>query len=234
VSLGGQVPAFDGFGVNSGDLPVSPDPKCLSVLVLDVSGSMAGRPMEQLQLGLKAYIDEVSNDELARRRLEIAIVTFGTEVRVQQEFAAVDRVATPALVAQGATPMGQALSLAMDLLEQRRLALVSAGVPRYKPWLFLITDGAPTDEGSSIWQQAVQRIQEQESREALLCFAVGVEGADMVKLGKVGMSRPPVRLAGLQFKELFRWLASSQRMVSHSAPSEKLRLPALTWADISS
>jgi uncharacterized protein YegL len=56
----------------------NPDPRCPCILLLDVSSSMAGASIDALNQGLKAFQREVSQDAIAARRVEVAIVTFRT------------------------------------------------------------------------------------------------------------------------------------------------------------
>src|SRR4051812_7955360 len=86
----------------------NPEPRCASILLLDVSGSMSGAPLQQLQEGLMVYKDELFADTLARKRVEIAIVTFGGAVQVPQSFTTAEFFNPPTLVATGDTPMGAA------------------------------------------------------------------------------------------------------------------------------
>src|SRR5438874_1308663 len=82
----------------------NPEPRCPCVLLLDTSGSMTGNPVRALNEGLAAFREELLQDALARRRVEIAIVTFGGEVKVLQEFVTVDNYTPPTLQAIGLTP----------------------------------------------------------------------------------------------------------------------------------
>ena len=92
--------------------------------------------------------------------------------------------------------MGEAIVYALDLMEQRKETYKNNGVQYYRPWVFLITDGAPTDS----WQNAARRIREMEAQRRMLFFAVGVAGADMNKLRQIALpERPPVMLNGLDF-----------------------------------
>jgi uncharacterized protein YegL len=226
-----QTPAF-GFGIEKSDLPENTDPRCPTVLVLDVSGSMTGTPISELQSGIVQYVDELAADPLAKRRVEVAIVTFGGTVQVAQPFAAADKIATPTLVATGNTPMGQALTTALDLLRDRKAELARQAIPQFRAWVFLITDGGPTDDNLPQWADAVQRLREGEQKKSFLFFAVGVQGANFEKLKELAGERAPVALNGLQFRSLFQWLSASQKAVSASKPGDKVSLPPVNWGSI--
>jgi hypothetical protein len=64
----------------------NPEPRCPCVLLLDISGSMQGAPIAQLNAGLTVYHDELAADSLAAKRVEVAIVTFGGQVQTACEF----------------------------------------------------------------------------------------------------------------------------------------------------
>ncbi len=120
----------------------NPEPRCPCVLLLDTSKSMTGKPIQALNDGLLAFHDDLVKDPLARRRVEVAVVTFGGAPRVVQNFVTVDDFPTPILSAGGATPMGGGIHQALDLLEARKAQYQAHGVSYYRPWVFLITDGA--------------------------------------------------------------------------------------------
>ena len=210
------------------EFAVNPEPRCACVLLLDTSGSMQGAAIAALNEGLRAFAADVASDPLARQRVEVAVVTFGGAVQVVNEFATVANFTPPSLNADGGTPMGHAIEVALDRLEARKEGYRANGVPYYRPWVFLVTDGQPTDE----WKDAAKRIHDAEEANGLAFFAVGVEGADMATLGKIAV-RTPLRLQGLAFTELFLWLSRSQRQVSSSRPGDHLALPPVQgWAAI--
>src|SRR5690348_12655757 len=153
------------------ELAVNPDPVCPCVLLLDTSASMSGTPISALNDGLRVFQQDVQTDDLARRRVEVAIVTFGNGgVQVVRQFQKVSQFEAPALSAGGNTPMGAAIIEAINLLRERKQALKELGGIYYRPWVFLITDGAPTDN----WQAAAERVHNEEQANGLAFFAVGV------------------------------------------------------------
>ena len=198
----------------------NPEPRCPCVLLLDTSTSMEGRPIEELKAGLKQFREELAADAMASKRVELAIVTFGP-VRVAQDFVTADVFMEPKLKADGDTPMGRAIKKALEIIHDRKVQYQAHGIAYYRPWVFMITDGAPTDD----WHTAAEAIRDSERDKGLAFFPVGVDQADMGTLRELSV-RAPIKLRGLKFRELFVWLSNSLSGVSRSQPGDALALPA--------
>jgi uncharacterized protein YegL len=205
----------------------NPEPRCPCLLLLDTSGSMAGRPIEELNAGIRAFYEELQSDSLAVKRVEVALISFGP-VRIISTFSTADFFLDPTLAAEGDTPLGEAITTGIDLIRKRKEEYRSNGISFYRPWIFLITDGSPTDK----WQHAASMVREGENAKAFAFFAIGVQNADMNVLRQISV-REPLRLQGLKFREFFQWLSNSMKSASRSNPGDKILLaPPSGWSEI--
>src|SRR5690242_12080508 len=91
------------FGTN--DFAENPEPRVPCILVLDVSSSMAGEPIRELNEGLLTFKQELSSDSMTAKRAEVAIITFGERVDVVCDFTTAEGYIPPNLQASGKTPM---------------------------------------------------------------------------------------------------------------------------------
>lgn len=223
-----QVPfAEEGEAFEGAEFVDNPEPRCPCVLLLDTSKSMSGKAIQELNAGLKLFKDELSEDELAAKRVEVAIVAFGP-TRVESDFATPEFFDTPELEAEGETPMGAAIEQALALVEERKETYRENGINYYRPWIFLITDGAPTDP----WEEAAKKIQAGEKEGRFAFFPVGVQKANMEVLAKLS-TRKPLHLDGLRFRDLFSWLSRSLHKVSQSQLGSEVSLPSPSgWTSV--
>jgi uncharacterized protein YegL len=227
----------------------NPDPRCPCVLLLDTSGSMEGVPIAALNEGLAAFRKDIKEDELAQRRTEIALVTFGnggvqvlshttgqmqpaTDIHHQgPTFVTAGDFQPPTLVADGYTPMGQAIHVGLNLLRERKEQYRDNGIAYYRPWMFLVSDGLPTDD----WYSSAQRAHAEVHSDGLVFFVVGVPpAADMEVLSQIAApDRPPATLLTLKFSEMFVWLSRSQQRVSRSKIGEQVAMAPITgWGAV--
>jgi uncharacterized protein YegL len=193
------------------------------VLLLDVSSSMQNNnAIEKLNEAVVTFKDQCLKDDALRRGLDIAIVTFASNVNILQEFTPVTDMITPVLEANGQTSMGVALTTAVDMLERRKAQYKEIGIPYHRPWVFMISDGAPNDEYAPVFA----RVNELQQNKKLEIWAVGVPGYEEEILTALTM-RVIALDEGLNFASLFEWLSNSLSTKSRSNPGDAVKYDVL-------
>ena len=199
--------------------------KCLCVLVLDVSGSMRGEPIAELNRGLQDFYNEIKEDETTSQRLEVSIMTFNDNVKTLQEPALVDNFTMPTLTAFGSTAMVDAVNEAIEKVEARKNWYKETGQPYYRPWIILMTDGEPDDD-QDVDGLAKQIKQDTESKKYMF-LPIGVgKDANMSVLSKMQGNIPPMKLQGTKFSSFFKWLSASMGTVVNSTEGQQVNLSA--------
>lgn len=197
----------------------NPDPRVACALLLDTSGSMSENgKIDALNSALQKFKTELANDSVAKRRVEVCVITFNDMATQICDFSTVDKFAPPTLVAGGTTAMGAAVLMGLDVILQRTAMYDSNGLSRYKPWLFLLTDGDPTDDITQATDEAQRRAKE------VVFFGIGIgAGANQQVLKQLSPTRA-ILMDGLKFSDLFLWLTQSLIKVGNSRPGEQLKL----------
>jgi len=206
----------------SGEGAENYEQKCLCVLVLDVSGSMRGKPIDELNNGLKAFYDEISSDETTKQRLEVALVEFNENVKRTLDPALIDNFTMPVLEASGSTAMVDAVNDAIDLVEARKAWYKETNQAYYRPWIILMTDGEP-DSDQDV-DTLAERIKQETAGKHFAFLPIGVEGANMSILQKLQGDIPAMKLQGTKFSDFFRWLSASMSTVVTAEEGQKVDL----------
>jgi len=175
--------------------PRNKDQKCPVVLVLDTSGSMDGQPIEELNKALISLRDEILGDPVLSQRLEVGIVCFDDDARVEKPIDLLSPESSmPTLAPGGTTNVVSGMNLAMEIIEERKAFYKSNQEPYYRPYIVLFTDGAPTNTAEEI-EELDQRIQQLSDNKKFVFIPFGVAGADMQLLAKLAAQSSDQRLA---------------------------------------
>lgn len=220
----------------------NPDPRVSCVVLADVSGSMQGAPIAALERGYASFTHYLNNDVLASKRVEVAVVTFGTVATVLVPMQEARGLQPTRFTASGRTNMAAGVHLALDIIEDRKAAYKAAGLQYYRPWILLLTDGQANSAG---FDEAVARLNATEAARGVTIFAVGAgPHVDWQQLSRLSVQRGPAPLDGLKYEELFEWLSASLSNVSNSTEfartdealagmGQQISLPPLSgWASV--
>jgi len=184
------------------------------ILMADVSGSMAADgKIEALNSAVAEMIAAFAEEDDGRAEIHVSVVTFGGDARLHVESTPASEVRWTPMRAYGRTPLGAALDLVTDLVEDRERLPKRA----YRPTLVLVSDGLPNDE----WRGPLDRLQASASACRAQRFALGI-GADAdhdVLRAFLGDAQERVFDAheAREIRRFFQWVTMSVTSRSRSA-----------------
>lgn len=115
-------------------------------LVLDTSGSMYGEPIEAVKNGVQTLISTLHSDPYALETAFISIITFNTNAQQVTSLTELASFQQPTIDAGGCTALGGALELLAQKIDAEVTKTTAEQKGDWKPLVFLMTDGEPTDD----------------------------------------------------------------------------------------
>jgi uncharacterized protein YegL len=208
------------------DLVSNPTTRLPICLCLDTSRSMKGNPILELKKGIDFFFQAIKDDEIAKYSIEISIIVFGNKVEKILDFKNMDAQEMPKLIAKGGTLMGEGISLALDILEQRKKEYSNKGIDYYQPWIVLMTDGRSGDN----LNDSIRKVTNLANKAKLTLFPIAIGSkADTKSLKELSTLKNNMILKVKNpkyFQDLFMWLSQSVISVSQSTPGDKTGLPS--------
>ncbi|MGQ9474155.1 MAG: vWA domain-containing protein [Candidatus Caldatribacteriaceae bacterium] len=185
-------------------------------LLLDTSGSMMGAPIQAVQEGLALFKREVEKDTFARETVWVSVIVFGREVEnLTQGLIPIEKLEIPTLEAGGYTPLGAALRMLLDSLDRDIKKAVKGGEKGdWKPLVFILTDGKPTDD----WKSPRGELLNRKERKVLNVITVGCgPDIDEKTLREIAVG-PSFKMDSdsASFAAFFRWVSQTVKSVSQS------------------
>lgn len=203
-------------------------PRPLPVIILaDVSGSMAtDGKVESLNLALRDMIKELAAEEDGRGVIHVGVVTFGQGgARQHLVMQPAHEVTWTDIGAGGQTPLGAALELTRELLEDEAVYPTRA----YRPTVVLVSDGIPTDSDgipTDDWRGPLARLKGSERAGKAFRLAMGIGAdADRAMLEEfIGTAGVPVFQGdeARQIRKFFRWVTATVTARSRSMNPNQL------------
>jgi uncharacterized protein YegL len=115
-------------------------------LLLDTSGSMYGEPMEAVKNGVQTLISTLRSDPYALETAYISIITFNSTAQQITPLTELAAFQQPSIDASGCTVLGGALSLLAQKVDSEVTKTTAEQKGDWRPLVFIMTDGAPTDD----------------------------------------------------------------------------------------
>lgn len=115
-------------------------------LLLDCSGSMFGEPIEAVKNGVQVLVSTLRQDPYALETAYLSIITFDSSAQQVTPLTELSAFQQPAIQASGCTALGEALALLAQKADQEVTKTTHEQKGDWKPLVFIMTDGEPTDD----------------------------------------------------------------------------------------
>ncbi len=191
-------------------------------LVLDISGSMAGEPIEALKNGIQVLTSTLRQDPYALETVFVSVITFSTEA--EQIIPLTDLISfqPPDIKAHGVTSMGAALKLLARKIKEEVMKTTPEKKGDWKPLIFIMTDGGPTDD----WQTGLAELKQIKTGMIISCAAGNGARIDVLK--QISESVVELKTADTEtIKHFFQWISASISTTSQKVDLTKKEISAL-------
>ncbi len=192
-------------------------------LLLDCSGSMTGEPIEAVKQGMKALLMELRSDPQALETAYLSVITFASNAVQVCPLTELMDFKEPQLSAGGVTSLGEALNLLSDCINREVRKSTAEQKGDWKPLVFILTDGAPTDE----WQSAANNLKASKPANIIACAAGAAADTNVLKQITDSVVMMNTLSAG-DLSQFFAWVSGSIKMSSNSLdakPGGAIELP---------
>jgi uncharacterized protein YegL len=173
-------------------------------LVLDISGSMTGEPIEAVKNGVQVLVSTLRQDPYALETAFLSVITFDSSARQIVPLTELSMFQMPDIQATGTTSLGEALSLLANKVSTEVAKTTAEVKGDWKPLVFLMTDGEPTDN----WQQGLNDFKNQKFGMVVACAAgSGANTRILKQITEVVVQLDTADSATI--KAFFKWVSAS-------------------------
>lgn len=217
------TPAF------GGTQPATYEQRCPLVLVIDTSPSMATgggecSPIAEVNAGLQRFVAQIRANPTTAARLDVAVVGFDGSATLHRPFNLLDEVPLePLQLGGGCTDLVAGVTHALALLAERKRWYDEVGLPRYRGYLLVITDGAPTNSAEELAALRTQ-LADPASSKRVTAWAFGTTGGALHVLRDLFGPERVQGFAAQDFGAFFQWLSTSFERITASREGEVVQL----------
>lgn len=173
-------------------------------LLLDTSGSMYGEPIEAVKNGMQVLVSTLRQDPYALETAYLSVITFNSTAQQVSTLTELSSFQQPDLDANGCTALGEALSLLAQKVDQEVTKTTAEVKGDWKPLVFIMTDGEPTDD----LNRGLAEFKKRKFGMVVACAAG--QGANTNTLKKITESVVQLDTAdSATIKSFFKWVSAS-------------------------
>lgn len=190
-------------------------------VLVDTSGSMSDYE-QQLVDAIKAMKEAIEDDDIARGRVEICLITFDDDVKEESPFGAISRMEIPRISCGGRTSTHAAIQFALRRVAERKAEYQRNHVTYNQPWIWLLTDGGSNDTDNGSFEELLNA--QRDSKCVFFGVAIGDE-VNEDELGKMHKNGMILRVGKDNLASAFDFISQSASGASVNKPGEKLNVP---------
>ncbi len=173
-------------------------------LVLDTSGSMMGEPIAAVETGVQTLVSALRQDPYALETAYLSVITFDSSAKQLVPLTELTAFQMPSIQAGGTTALGDALSLLANKIDNEVAKTTAEVKGDWKPLVFIMTDGGPTDN----WQSGLAEFRRRKVGMVVACAAG--QGADTGVLKQITECVVQLDTADSStIKAFFKWVSAS-------------------------
>ena len=173
-------------------------------LVLDISGSMTGEPIEAVKNGVQVLVSTLRQDPYALETAYLSVITFDSSAKQIVPLTELSMFQMPDVQATGTTALGEALSLVANKVSIEVTKTTAEVKGDWKPLVFLMTDGEPTDN----WQKGLNDFKNQKFGMVVACAAgAGANTSILKQITEIVVQLDTADSATI--KAFFKWVSAS-------------------------
>ena len=194
-------------------------------LLLDCSGSMSGEPIEAVRQGIDTLLSDLKGDPQALETAYLSVITFDSSAQQVVPLTELLAFNPPELHASGLTSLGGALRVLKDCIKRELLPNTSEHKGDWKPLVFLLTDGCPTD--GEVLRLELQDLSSLHAANVIACAAGPYADTTVLKQITNNVLMMNSVSAG-DMASFFSWMTSSIKTSSQSVtekPGAPINLP---------
>jgi uncharacterized protein YegL len=185
-------------------------------ILADCSGSMNGDPIVSVKEGIKSLHSELMNEPSAVESAYLSVITFDSTARQLVPLTELAAFKAPELTASGTTALGAALKILIDCLNTEVKKTTSEEKGDWKPLVYLLTDGAPTDD----WKKYADELKAKRPGN-IIAVACG-SAADSSLLKSLTDNVLEMKSASPNdFAKFFKWVTQSVMLTSQKCGASK-------------
>jgi uncharacterized protein YegL len=171
---------------------------------------MAGEAIGAVTRGVHTLVTEMRSNPLALETVYLSLITFSREARQVLPLTELYHLQPPKLSVRPGTAMGAALRLLMNCLKRDVVRTTETTKGDYKPFIFILTDGQPTDD----WQSAADRIKQKKVNIIACAAGSGADGPLLKRVTEIVVELDTLSPDAL--KAFFKWVSSSIKTTPQS------------------